>query len=241
MKINHSSKLFLRDIYSYDIVSCHYTILENLGIDVGELNKDDKLGRNIQIGLAMKSNPKLTHVLRSVTESTISEHIRRNNLKDEEIILRQYDGIITTRPLKEKVDEYIPLELRSMIQHMIISIERDMYISFDGNKTITKGIPHNYPKMEQVYNKIARINFLNKLSIFSSMQKIKDEIMTSQDPLLYAIPVEKEKSLVFLLQYGETQMANSTAKIMDPDDVDRRKYYNFYIRPFFKSLVREFV
>jgi len=198
MNINHTCNLFLRDIYSYDIVSCHYTILENLGIDLSNIPKDEKEFRNIKIGLLMKDNPKLIHILRSITNSTISEYILRNELKDNEIILRQYDGIITTKPLNETTERYMSLELRCIIQHMIISIDRNMYLAFDGSKEIIKGVPNTYEKIEEVYSKILHINFLNKTGIFLSMQKIKNKIIMSEDPLLFAIPINNDQNIVYL-------------------------------------------
>ena len=241
MKINDKTSLFLRDVYSYDIVSCHYTILENLGADLSNIPSNEKKERNIKIGLLMKDNPRMTHVLRSVTNSTLSEYITRNNLKDEEIVTRQYDGIITTRPLTETTDRYIPLELRSLYQNMIISINRDMYIAFDGMKTIVKGVPHLYEGMEDIYDKISKINFMSKSAIFSTMQNIKDEILTSEDPYLYAIPTTDDKSIIYLLRYGDTQISNTMVRVMDTDDIDKMKYFEDYIKPFFKSIVKEFV
>jgi hypothetical protein len=241
MDINKSCNLFLRDIYSYDIVSCHYTILENLGVDLSNIPKDEKETRNIKIGLLMRDNPKLTNVLRTVTNSTISEYILRNGLKDEDIILRQYDGIITTKPLKETTDRYIPLELRRLIQHMIISIDRDMYIAFDGNKTIVKGVPNSYEKMEEIYEKVVKINFLNKTGIFSAMQRLKNEIITSEDPFLYAIPENEHSYTIYMKKYGEIEISKPTIRLMDTNDIDKVKYFEYYLRPFFKSITKEFL
>lgn len=241
MNINKKLPLFLRDVYSYDIVSCHYTILENLGTDLSDIPIDSKKERNIKIGLLMQKNPRMTHILRSVTNSTLSEYITRNHLKEEEIIIRQYDGIITTRPLTETTDRYIPLELRSIYQNMIISVDRDMYIAFDGMKSIVKGVPHLYEGMENIYDKICKINFMSKNAIFSSMQRIKDEILTSEDASLYAIPSTDDKSIIYLKRYGDTQISNTMVRIMDTDDIDKIKYFEYYIKPFFKSIVKEFV
>ena len=241
MDINKNCKLFLRDIYSYDIVSCHYTILENLGVDLSDIPKEEKKTRNIKIGLLMKKNPKITNVLRTVTTSTINEYILRNDLKEDEIILRQYDGIITSRSLKGTTDRYIPLELRGMIQHMIISIDRDMYIAYDGNKTIVKGVPNSYEKLEEFYSKIVKINFLNKTGIFSSMQRLKNEMITSDDPFLYAIPIDEDRYTIYMKKYGEIEISKPTIRLMDTNDIDKVKYFEYYIRPFFKSITKEFL
>ena len=187
----------------------------------------------------MKDNPKLIHVLRSVTNSTINEYILRNNVKEDDIILRQYDGIITTRLLRETTNRYIPLELRKTFQHMIISIDRNMYIGFDGSKTSVKGVPNNYDAMIEVYQRIAKINYMNKSMIFTTLQKIKDDIFTAENPLLFAIP-NNDNYIVYLKKYGESQISENMINVMDIDDIDRERYFDFYIKPFFKSIVKEF-
>jgi hypothetical protein len=73
------------------------------------------------------------------------------------------------------------------------------------------------------------------------MQKIKDEIYTSEDPTLFAITIDDEHSTVYLKKYGETKIANSMINIMDTNDIDKIQYFTFYIEPFFKSLVKEFL
>ena len=239
MDINKNCHLFLRDLYSYDIQSCHYTILENIGADLSKIPKEEKETRNIKIGLLMKDNPKLIHVLRSVTNSTINEYILRNNIKEDDIILRQYDGIITTKLLRETTNRYIPLELRKSFQHMIISIDRNMYIAFDGVKTSVKGVPNNYEEMNGIYNRIAKINYINKSSIFSSLQKIKDDIFTEKNPILFAIP-NNDSYIVYLKKYGESKISESIINVMDIDDIDKERYFTFFILPFFKSIVKEF-
>ena len=97
MNINENLKLVLRDVYLFDIEACHYTIMTKLGIEMPGIDRDNKLERNIYIGKMMSRNPNLTSLLRSTTRSIIDEFILRNDIKDEHIILRQYDGIIITK------------------------------------------------------------------------------------------------------------------------------------------------
>ena len=87
MQLQKNSKLFIRDVYSYDIRSCHYVILQRLGHDMTTIEKDDKLKRNTQIGLLMRDNPRLTNVVRSITDSTINEYLLRNKVQEEELII----------------------------------------------------------------------------------------------------------------------------------------------------------
>ena len=39
----------------------------------------------------------------------------------------------------------------------------------------------------------------------------------------------------------DTQVSNTMVRVMDTEDIDKQKYFDFYIKPFFKSIVKEFV
>lgn len=242
MKINENLNLILRDTYLYDIEACHYTILKNLGYDLTGIEKDNKLQRNIQIGQMMRKNPKLTSLLRSTTNSIIDEYILRNNIEDDDIVIRQYDGIITVKRLQETKLHQVPLDIRKHFEIFISSYDRSRYIALDSNKEVTiKGIPSRYERIDDLYKKICLINFANKLTIFSRLQQIKDDLLTSSDPWLFAIPMKNGKFNIYLKGYGELEISKQTIKIMDVDDIDKIRYFDFYLKPFTKSIVIEFV
>lgn len=239
MEINKSCHLLLKDVYHYDITSCHYVIIKRLGYDVSNIDAHDKLKRNIQIGLMMRDNPKLTSIIRSITNSTISDYLLRNGITEDELILRQYDGVIVTRRLQE-TKLHIPLDYRSSFNFMLISINRQMYISYNDKGVSIKGVPYRYPQMDSMYEKIIKICDRNKYKIFKTLQEIRDEILIWGKPQLYAIPTSETKCNIFLKYYGQTQISKSMAKVIDANDIDRERYYNYYIRPFAESLVVEF-
>jgi len=241
MELNKSTGLLLRDVYSYDISSCHYMILQRLGYDLSNIEKDDKLKRNIQIGLMMKENPNLTTLLRGTTESLISDYLHKNNITENDLIIRQYDGVIVKKPMPIN-NVHMPLELRDKFEYMLLSIDRKMYIALTEytNKVTIKGVAHKYPAMNEIYKKILKINFGSKVAVFRSLQKIKDEVFHTTDSSLFAIPTIKDKCNVFFKYYGEIQISSRMVKILDPSDIDRQRYYDFYIRPFTESLIIEF-
>jgi len=242
MRINENLKLVMKDLYLYDIEACHYNIVKHLGMDTSELDENDKTGRNIQIGKMMRKNPRLTSVLRSTTRSIIDEYIRRNNIQDDEIVIRQYDGLILTRGLQETEIGTIPLKRRRFYQIFISSIDRVKYISLDSSFKISiKGVPFRYPHMDIVYEKICKLNFGKKGAIFRGLQNIKDNFLNSEDTNLFGVPLKNEKFNIFLKRYGEMQVSKQTLKIMDSDDIDKERYFNFYIVPFTKSITYEFV
>lgn len=243
MKINQNCKLFLRDVYSYDVEACHYNILKNIGYDVSKLDYENKLHRNIQIGKMMKNNPQITKLLRSTTESILDEYINVSGLKEDDIITRQYDGLITTKPLK-KLYRKIPLKLKYVMDMMIISINRDSFIGKKNNNIIVKGISNKYPNIEKIYKQICNINFLNKRQIFTSLENIKDYILyNSDDCELFFIPNKKDDNYgtIFFKEYGQLQVNRHSLNIIDPEDIDREFYFNFYVRQFTESLTIEFI
>jgi len=242
MKINPNLKLVLKDLYLYDIEACHYNIVKKMGLDVSNLDENDKLDRNIEIGKMMRKNPRLTSVIRNTTRSIIDEYIRRNDIKDDEIVIRQYDGMILTRGLQETNVGQLPLNRRRFYQVFIASIDRSKYISLDSaEKTSIKGIPFRYPHIDAVYQKICKLNFGKKGAIFRGLQNIKDAFLNSNDSKLFGVPLKNGKFNIFLKRYGEMQVSEQTLKIMDTDDIDKKRYFDFYIIPFTKSITYEFV
>ena len=239
MDINKTCKLFLKDVYLYDISACHYTILDQLGFDLSLIDKDDKLKRNTQIGLLMKENPRLTTVLRTSTISIINEYIRRNNIKPEELILNAYDGIITTRRLTETTDAYIPIDMQAYYEYMLIAFDRQKYLAKTYDKTEIKGVSHRYPEMDNMFKKLLNLNFANKIAIFKGLQDIKDEIMTSSNVKLYCIPIGEKQFSIFFKGYGETQISKNMTKILDTQDIDREIYFDMYLKTFCQSIVLE--
>jgi hypothetical protein len=240
MKLNSNLKLILNDVHVYDIEACHYQILNNLGFDLSGIDPNDKLGRNIQIGKMMKENERITSLLRTTTESIINDYILKNKIKDDEIVIRQYDGMLLTRLLENTNIGHIPLKRRRTFTKFISSIDRKKYIAIDNNFEVSiKGVSNRYKYIDKIYEKLCKIVELNKNSLFTHLQKIRDEILNSKDTNIFAIPKSNKKFIIFLKGYGELEVSKSTLKIMDPDDIDREKYFKYYIEPFTKSIVFE--
>jgi hypothetical protein len=242
MELNKNLNLVLKDVFLYDIEACHYTILKNLGYDMSEINYEDKFERNKKIGQMMRENPRLISQLRTKTETTIDEYILKNNVVEDEIIIRQYDGLLLTRGLRETHVTEIPLELRRSFEIFIMSINRTKYIARDNRgKTSIKGIPFRYPQIDDLYERICKINFSNKSAIFKTLHKIKHQFLNSTDPFLFGVPLKNGKFNIYLKTYGEMEISKPTIKIMDTDDIDKQRYFDLYITPFTKSIIYEFV
>ena len=241
MQINPNVPLILKEAYLYDIEACHYTIMKKLGMDLTGIDKENKKERNIEIGKRMRDNPRLTSTLRTTTESIIDEYILKNRIEDNQIVIRQYDGIITTKMLRITDIQHVPLDLRTRFLNFIISIDRKTYIANDSENQVTiKGVAFRYPHMDKMFEKICKINFANKSRIFINLQKIKDSFLNSNNPYLFGIPSTKGYN-IYLKGYGQIEVSESTLKIMDPDDIDKQRYFKFYIEPFTKSITTEYV
>lgn len=241
MNINKNCRLFLNNVYSYDISSCHYNILKSLNYDVSKIEKEDKLKRNIQIGKLMRDNPKLTSVIRSTTESLIDQYLLRNKILKDDIIIRQYDGFMSMKPLKQTTDQFLPIDLQSIFSVFIISLDRTKFIATDGTKMSIKGISHRYSEVDEIFKKILFINYANKNSVFTSLQNIKNEILNSENPRLYCVPSGEDKYNIFLKKYGQFEISESVINILDISDVDKEKYFVYYFQQFFDSIVIEFL
>ena len=137
----------------------------------------------------------------------------------------------------------IPLNIRKEFLVFISSIDRRKYIALDREMKVTiKGLPYRYDAMDNIYEKICRIvDSGRKETIFRKLQELKDYIMTTRDSKLFGIPVDDKKFNIFLKGYGQVEVTKATLKIMDPTDIDRDRYFDFYISPFTKSIVVEFV
>lgn len=239
MKIS-TENLFLRDVYYYDIEACHYQIIKKYGLDISQLDKNNKQQRNITIGKMMKNNPRLTSELRKITTSIISEYLSRNKIREDEVITRQYDGFITTKKLYKTDLDPIPIK-ESVFDLMLIGSTRDRYIAKNSNETVLKGIPNRYKEMDKFLSSILDINFLSKISIFKSLEKLKEEISNSSRWKLYFIDHGERNGSVMFNRYGELEISKSIAKLMELNDVNKLWYFNHYLKPFTEAIVMEFV
>jgi len=241
MQINPDLKLVMKEVYVYDIKGCHYTLMKMNGYDLEGIDANDKTGRNIAIGKMMQKNPRITEFLRSTTISLIDDYITANEIDDDDIVIRQYDGLLLTRLLHKNNLQQIPLNLRKTFDVFITSINRSMYIALDTTQKISiKGIPFRYNHMDQIYKKVCQLNFANKPELFKGLEKIKRFILDSNDVNLFAIPTKNDKLSIFLKGYGEMEVSPGTVKLVDTDEIDKQRYFNIYISPFTKSIVAQY-
>jgi hypothetical protein len=235
MNINVLSPLFLTDLYFYDIRSCYYEIAKSAYYDLEGIDKDDKTKRNIALGMKQVDNENFQKYLQESADSIIDYYLFENGVEPEEIIVRQRDGFILTRLLDDN-KSMMKIEFREHIHYMIITLDRKKFLTTSDQGVTIKGMPNNYPGIEKVYNMFSKLNIYNKKGLFRQLDKIKNYVLTSDDIDLYIIE-KNNKRLLITERMGvvELKTGNYITK-----GIDRKKYYNLYIKEFVNSLILNF-
>lgn len=243
MKLN-SQNLIIRDVFSYDIAACHYNLLEKFGYDMSGIDKTDKVERNIQIGKIMRDNETIKTRLRETTNKIIDDYISFNELSDEDIIIRQYDGLITTKRLTEKERSVLPIVLQNRYDIFLISIDRGKYIAFDNlrRKIKVKGVPSLYDGIKKYYEKLIRIvDIETKSRVLDNLEQLKQAFYKETDLNVFAIPDKSNEDEVGIIfkSFGEIAVKKNTLYYMSEDEIDKDFYYDFYLHYFIQSVILE--
>ncbi len=237
-----SDRLILRDVFSYDIEACHYNLLKNFGYDMAMINEHDKVERNIQIGKIMRDNVTIKTRLRETTARIIDDYIQFNQLGEDDIIIRQYDGFITTKRLLETEKSVLPISLQNRYDIVLISIDRGRYIAFDNlrGKVKVKGVPNLYSGIKTYHKKLIRIVDIEKKSrVLDNLEKLKDSFFKEEDLTVFAIPANDEEVEMVFHSFGQIRVKRNTLYYMADDEIDKNFYYDFYLHSFIQSIVLE--
>lgn len=241
MKLN-SDRLIVRDVFSYDIEACHYNLLVTFGYDMTHIDKENKLKRNIQIGKIMRDNQTIKSRLRETTTKIIDDYIAFNEIEESDILIRQYDGIITTKRLMETEKSILPLAMQNRYDIVLISIDRGKYIAFDNlrNRVKIKGVPNLYDGIKEYYRKLIKIvDIENKSGVLSNLGKFKISFDKEQDLNVFAIPVNEDEVEIIFKSFGQIKIKKNTLYYMDDEEIDKNFYYDVYLHSFVQSVVLE--
>jgi hypothetical protein len=230
--INQNCPLLLRDLYHYDIVSAHPSILQKQFFDFCGVDLEDKKARNIFIGQSQIGNENLSSFLQTSVDNLVRFYLQENQVSEEEVITIQKDGVIIKKML-ENDDEFIPIKYRGFIDFLILSPDRTKFLYLMDDKIIVKGISHYYQELDTIYQKFANFNFYDKTILFDQLQNIKEEILTTENKKLFLIPRE-ENSFVVSTHKGDIQIKDPD--FVDLNSIDRMKYCNHYFMDFFRSV-----
>ena len=241
MKLN-SQRLIVRDVFSYDIKACHYNLLKIFGYDMRDIPKDKKLERNIKIGKIMRDNESIKTRLRETTNRIIDDYIKFNEIMEDNIIIRQYEGLITTKRLMETTKSVLPLEQQNRYDLLLISIERGKYIAFDNlkGKVKIKGVPNLYDGIKKYYKMLIKIvDIENKSRVLSNLDTLKTTFENEKDLNIFAIPANEDEVEIIFKSFGQIKVKKNTLYYMDDEEIDKSFYYDFYLHSFVQSVVLE--
>ena len=235
--VNKNCELVLSDLFEYDFSACFYNLLKNIGWDLSQINYDDKTLRNVQIGKLQKEHPALSNYLITNTDKLIDFYLTANNLTNDDVIIRQRDGIITTKPL-QKINLTMPIDFRSMILKLIISKDRKKWLMVKNNGDVrVKGIS-NKPIDTSFYDAFKHFNYCNKTTLINSLEKFRTSISNSNNISWVSFKGEDDASfLIPIKNEGLIKFRKSIINMIDPNEIETDFIWNDYIWPFAESLI----
>lgn len=241
MKLN-SKRLIVRDVFSYDIEACHYNLMKHFNYDISEIPQFDKVERNIKIGKMMRNDETLKNLLRDTTKKIIDDYISFNELQEDDIIIRQYDGLITSKRLIDTQQSILPLVLQNRYDLFLISIDKGKYIGFDNlkDKVKIKGVPNIYDGIKKYYKRLIRIvDIENKSRILDNLEKLKESLLKEDDLHYFAIPVNDDEVEIIFKSFGQITVKRNTLYYMSDEEIDKEFYYDYYLHYFIQSVILE--
>jgi len=233
--INETCPLLLHDVYGYDIVSAYPTILKKQFYDFKDVDLDNKAERNIFIGTQQRGNENLSQFLIKSADSLVSFYLLENNVTDKEIISTQRDGFIITK-LLDTNDDFVEMKLREYIDLLVISTDRKKFLYLVDDEIKVKGVPYYYDGLQTFYKMFAKLNFYNKSVLFEQMEQIKNAVLNCKDVKPFLIPKD-ETSFIVSTYTGKIEVKDPD--FIDPDTIDRKKYFNHFIKGFLGAIYLE--
>lgn len=167
------------NLYEYDVKSCFYNILKKINYNgIDKLENYEKLKRNIAIGIMQKNNPRLGKYLNRVSKNLIDCYIKENNLKNENIILRNKDGIITDT-LLNNINIGIELSYRGFILKAIRGKDGNFLLYYDDYTVRIMGMK---PFVNDIFlKKFINIPEDNKKQYLNKLNDLRYEILKECD------------------------------------------------------------
>ena len=237
MYISDKCPLVLSDLYSYDIVSCYYSILDNINSSVVDnIDPEDKKLRNVIIGKSQSENSCLSSLLSYTTESVIDFIIQKNNITNKDIIIRQKDGIILKNRLS-KIDYCLELKFHGIISKLVITINRDKFLYIMNDNVYVKGV-RDKPLDCSFYNLFSNIDISTKNNTVKSLSVIRESVYNANNILWFSLPCDDNKYIeIPMKKFGIIKIPLSSISLIDVKDVEKTFLWNDYVWPFCQSIL----
>lgn len=235
----YKSNYIFENLYEYDFESCFYNILNNIEYDMTDIPFENKTQRNIMIGYHQRNNFLVKQFLSNSIKRLINLYIMNLKILEDDIIWKQKDGFILTKPL-EQVNITLSISYKNHISKLIKSMNKQkILILYSDNTFDLKGLS-NKPIDLSFYDLLLNIDFSNRKSVLEGCEYIRYKIYTSNNPRWF-IRKSKDDILTipmkgdYLLQINKSSINN-----IDVNDIDKNIIYNNYIYPFFQTILLEF-
>lgn len=231
--ISKTCNLVLSDLYSYDAVACSYNILKSVGWDLRDIDATNKERRNIQIGKMQVGNPVFSKLMIEQIDFLVDYNLKINNVKENEIITIQRDGVILTRPLKQTSTNF---SLRSIISKMILSIDRKSYLLIHSDGMVeVKGV-RDKPINISFYNMFSNLNFYDKKLLLRSINFMRNSILNSNTNSWFAIE-DGDSVSISLIGIGKIKLSKSSLSVIKSNEIDKIFIWEDYVWPFIQPLL----
>lgn len=228
--------MIYNNIYEYDIKSC-YPNIYSLYFDYTELQYMQKDKRNIKIGKFLKDKKIMQNHIKHIIDNFIYMFMSDNNIKKSDILIRQKDGILCTKPMiKNRTDILYP-RLKNKYNYFISDEMFKKYIGFNfkDEKCILKGVPYKSVNIETfLFKQLKNIDLENIHLTLSILRKTKNLFYNINDKMLFAIDTDKDNYLFFTDDNKQVKVSKNQIKYINVN-IDRDKYFNEYF--FFWNII----
>jgi hypothetical protein len=238
--VNKTCPLVISTAFEYDFSSCHYDILESIGWDLGNIQRGDKLKRNIAIGMEKRKYQDMSRYLESATSDMIDFYLTNNVIEKNNIILRQKDGIITNKYI-EMTDLTKELKFIGPISRLIFSTDkRKWLILYSNGRYNVKGFGKRFYD-KSFYNLFWKLNYSSPRALCRGIDNMRREICYNGKKSWHVFYLDSDgKPSIPLKNRGFIKTNQSALSSIQDEDIDKNYLWDEYVWCFAESVLYTF-
>lgn len=197
---------------------------------------ENKKVRNIEIGLLQNRVPALKDYLKVMVENVMDYYITINGLTIDDIIVRQKDGIVVSKQMKEHTKS-LNLEFREHILKCIITTDRRKYLKINSEgKVECLGVP-NKPMNLSFLEMFRNLNFSNKKKLAMGLEIMRQTILKSSNKQWFVRNKDDTHVIVPLIGGEQLILSKLNLTQIESDEIDRELTWNSIVWPFVESIM----